>query len=107
MAVKGTHAFRGSFHKNRLSADAHAGRFPHVANVKVLPPIIVIVKPCATHSRPHVYHAGLLGNIGKRSLAVIPVKILPSKVIHHVKVWPAVAVVVAPPAIETKAVVIL
>ena len=47
------------------------------------------------------------GNIRKRSVAIVAIKILASEIIHHVEVRPAVAVVIIPAAAETVARVVL
>ena len=106
-AVERTHGLRSSLHEGILHADARASRLPHVADIEVLIPIVVVIKPGAAHPRPNVGHAGFLGHISKSPVAVIPVEIFPAEIVHHVKVRPTVVVVVAPTTVETEAVVVL
>src|SRR5207248_11767186 len=52
-------------------------------------------------------HPELLSHISEGSVAVVSVKVLSPEIVHHIKVWPTVAVVVAPSAVETEAVIVL
>src|SRR6266481_2252239 len=90
------------FLEDILHRNAFARRGPHVCYVKVFRPVIVVVKPADAHPGADILDSGLRSDVSKSSVAVVAVKILSSKIIHHVKVGPAIAVEVVPPA--TKAI---
>ena len=63
---------------------------------------MIVVKPADAHACADILDPGLRGNVSESPVAIVAIKILPAKVIDHVKIGPAIAVEVAPPA--TKAV---
>src|SRR5881628_841722 len=69
--------------------------------------IVVVIAPADTHARADIFHSGLLSNISKRSVSIVPIEIIAAKVVHYVEVRPAVAVVIIPSAAEAVARVVL
>ena len=95
------------FLEDFLHRDALAGRGPHVADVEILRAVVVVVEPGNAHSRANVFDRRLRGNIGERSVAMVAVEILPAKIVDHVEIGPAIAVVIAPPAAKAVTRVVL
>src|SRR5208337_2135195 len=82
-------------------------RRPHVGHIQVLPSVPVVIEPTDAHPRPNIFHPSLSSNVRKRSIAVVPVQILPPEIVHHVQVQPAVSLRIRPSATETKTCVVL
>src|SRR5579863_212486 len=93
--------------KNILPRYPFPRRGPHVGDIKIVGSVIVVVEPANAHARAHVFHASFGGNVGESSVTVIVIKIFAAEIVHHIKVWPAVAVVIIPGAAEAVAGIVL
>src|SRR5712671_3321819 len=106
-AIEGTNFFRRILFEHLLRGNALAGGGPHVSNVKILKAVIVVIEPGNAHPRANVLNSCPRSNIGEGAIAVVAVEIFATEIVHHVQVGPTVAVVVAPPAAETVAGIVL
>src|SRR6267143_73764 len=106
-AIQRSHFFRRILLEDFLRRDTLPGRGPHVSDVKILMAVIVIIEPADTHPRTHIFNSGFRSDIGESSVAVVAVEVLPSEVVHDIKIGPSVPVVIAPPAAKTVARVVL
>src|SRR5208282_1324019 len=86
-----------------LRRDAHASGGPHIGDIEILGAVVVVIEPADAHASADVFNSSLRSDIGKGPIAVVAIQILPAKVVHHVEVGPAVAVVIAPSATKTVA----
>src|SRR5215831_13870721 len=78
---------------------------PHIAHVKVQPPIDVVVEPCSAHPGPYSVHTGSLSDISETPL-LVSVEVVASEIVGHAKVRPPIAIEVAPCWSKTVPVVI-
>src|SRR5207247_5151085 len=94
-------------HEQLLHSDALAGGRPHVRDVQVLVPIVVVVEPADAHAGAEIFNPGFPGNVGESAVTVVAIEVFPSKIVGHVEVGPAVVVVVCPSAGKAEAIVVL
>ena len=85
-----------------LHGNTPARGSPHVCNVEIFPAVVVVVEPADAHAGADVLDPSLHSDIRKSSVSIVAIKILSAKVVDHVEIGPAVAIVVSPCA--TKAV---
>ena len=102
-AIQRSYLLRRILLKDFPRRDTFPGRGPHISDVKILDSVIVIIEPADRHARAHILNAGLRSDVGKSSVAVVAVEVLPPEVVHYIKIGPAVAVVVVPTAAKTVA----
>src|SRR5258708_25256076 len=93
--------------ENVLRRNAFARRRPHVRHVEVVHAIIVVVKPADAHPRANIFNPRLRSDIGKSSIAIVAVKILPSEICNYVKIGPAISLEVVLAATKAVARVVL
>ena len=105
--IEGSHFLGRAFFEDFLHRDAFAGRGPHIADVEILRAVVVVVEPGNAHPRADVFDRRLRSNVREGSVAIVAVEILSAKIIDHVEIGPAVAIVVAPSAAEAVARVVL
>src|SRR6185437_7175655 len=91
---------------NVLSRNALAGSRPHIGHIEIGVAVIIVIETADPHARACIFNSCMGGNIVKGSVALIAVKVLAAKVVHHVKVGPAVAVEIGPATAKTVAGVI-
>src|SRR5258708_21136772 len=82
-------------------------RRPLVRRVEVPPALFAVVNPADPHPRPNTLTPRLRSDTGKRSFAIVAVKILPSEIVNYVKIGPAIAIEVVPAATKAVASVVL
>ena len=70
--------------KMRIFEDTHAGCDPHSGSVDVRLAVVVKIEPACAHAGPDLIDLGLFGNGRKRSVAIVAVEIVSSKVIDDV-----------------------
>ena len=106
-AIQCSYLFRRILLEEFLRRDTLSGRGPHVSDVKILDSVIVIIAPADSHARAHILNAGLRSDVGKSSVVVVAVEVLPPEVVHDIKIGPAVAVVVVPTTAKTVTSIVL
>jgi hypothetical protein len=95
------------FLEGALRRDALPGRSPHVSNVEIFRTVVIEVEPGDAHTRPYVLCGCLSCNIGKCTVAAIPVEIFAAEIIDYIEIGPPIAVVVIPSAAKAVARVVL
>ena len=107
LLIESPHSLDRVFLENGQGRDAHSRRGPHVGNINILKPVVVVVETADTHPRPDVFDSGLQSHIREGSVAIVVIEILPPEIVYHEKIGPAIAVIVGPSAGETESRVVL
>ena len=100
------HILRGGRKKLGLRRDPQSGRLPHVDDIQVVKIVFVIVHKRCTHAFSGIFDICFGAHLGKGSVPIVPVKLLSAEIVDHIKIEPAVAVVIVPKAVEAEAIVI-
>src|SRR6267143_1319327 len=107
LAIQGTSLLGCIFLEDVLHGDAPARCGPHVSDVEVVSAVVVVVEPANAHARPRVLGTGLRRHIRESPVAMVAIEIFAAEVVYHIKIGPAVTVVVVPPTAKTVASVVL
>src|SRR5579862_7037943 len=101
LAIQRPHFFGRVLLENILRRDAYPRSRPHIRDIKILSSIVIVVEPADAHTCADVFDSSLRCDIGKSSVAIVAIKILPPEIVYHVKIGPSIAVVITPSTAET------
>jgi len=92
--------------KCRIVDDALSLRGPHIRDQNVRSSVAVIIDPRSAHTRSDIIDPGLFGHIPEMTVRVA-IEILAAEIVRDVKIWPAIAIVVAPRCRKREAIVVV
>src|SRR6202008_578977 len=79
-----------------LRRDPWASGSPHIGDVQIVRAVVVVVEPADAHASSNILDSRRGGNIGESFVAPVPVEILATEIVNHIKIGPAITVAVPP-----------
>ena len=104
--IKPTQLRRRALVELLLCRDSLTCGGPHIRHIHILPPVIVKVAPGSAHAGRYIFDMRRAGHSSERTVAIVPIKIVPAKIIRDIQVGKLARFRLAPGTRKAVAIVI-